>query len=137
MTQNIEANVKSTPKKLVVVEKELVVYRISSRGDGRSMWYDRDANFDPLEKIFEDIPMPEDMRKKLGNGDWLSSVDDPELFKLWFPNLGKTFEKMNFVAQKLTVQEWARFPNEIVFNRESAVLEEEGYSLESLMKVEE
>lgn len=131
----MDKNLVNEPGKLIVEKQNLIVYRISRRGDGRSMWYDRDGSFDPLEEVFANTPMPEDARKNLINGDWLSSVDDLELLKLWFPNLGKTFEKLNFVAQKFTVKEWVKFPNEIVFNRETALLEDEGYSLVKLLQV--
>lgn len=121
---------------LVIVQDPKTVYRISQKKDGRSMWYDRDAIFDPIEEVFAEIPMERDSRQSL-KGDWLSSVDDLSLFKLWFPNMGGMLKGLNFELQSFCVKEWVQFPNEIIFNRETAVLDEVRTEvLESLLYVD-
>lgn len=121
--------------KLVIVQDPKIVHRISQKNDGRSMWYDRDAVFDPVEEVFAEIPMERDSRQSL-EGDWLSSVDDLSLLRLWFPNMGGLLKGMNFELQSFYVKEWVQFPNEIVFNRETAVLEEVSTDvLESLLYI--
>lgn len=123
---------------LEVHRRPLTVYRISMARDGRSMWYDRDATFDPIEETFAAIPMPPDARKFLAEqhgGEWLSSVDDPSLLKLWFPNQGGLFKALGFVAQEFHVTEYATLPNEVVFNRETAKVEDTDFDLTALLSV--
>lgn len=121
---------------LEVHRQPLTVYRISMAKDGRSMWYDRDGSFDPVEQAFADIPMPPDARRMLADlhgGEWLSSVSDIDLFKVWFPNKGQIFTKMGFIAQEFQVQEYATLPNEVVFNRDTAVMQPMSLDLISIL----
>ena len=121
---------------LEVHRKPLTVYRLSMRLDGRSMWYDRAARFDPVDQVFADIPMPLDARQALHRergGEWLSSTENLSLLRLWFPNMGGVLKKMGFVAHEVQVQEYAHLPNEVVFNRDTAVMQELDIDLERLL----
>lgn len=99
------------------------VHRIAIPGDGRSMWYDREGRFSPVNETLESFPMPWDEQREVldREGIWLSSVDDPGLLETWFPDgLLDDLRKMGFVERKFEVQHWVELPNEIVFRLDTA-----------------
>ena len=99
------------------------VHRIALPGDGRSMWYDREGRFSPVAEALESFPMPWDEQREVldREGIWLSSVSDPGLLELWFPDgLLEDLRKMGFVERKFEVQHWVELPNEIVFRLDTA-----------------
>ena len=121
---------------LEIHRSPLTVYRLSKQGDGRSMWYDRSAQFSPLDQVFADIPMPVDDRTLLHptlGGEWLSSTENLTLLKVWFPDMGGLLKKLGFSAYKVQAHEYARLPAEVVFNRDSAVVEALDIDLERLL----
>ena len=79
------------------------VHRVALPGDGRSMWYDREGKFSPINETLESFPMPWDEQREVldREGIWLSSVDDPTLLETWFPEgLLDDLKKMGFVERK-------------------------------------
>lgn len=100
-----------------------VVYRVAMPSRGRSMWYDLEGNFSPINDTLEKMPMPyEHERHMLGDkGTWLSSVDDASLLETWFPDgLLDELKRIGFVLHTYEIQEWVEYPNEYVFNIETA-----------------
>lgn len=100
-----------------------LVHRIALPGDGRSMWYDREGNFSPINKTLEMMPMPYDGERQAlqENGTWLSSTEDVSLLDVWFPDgLLEELKQLGFVHRTFEVQHWIEKPNEIVFNIETA-----------------
>lgn len=98
------------------------VHRISLPDSGRSMWYDLDKRFSPLNETLARIPMPWESDRAQLEGTWLSSVDDPALLDLWFPEeLMNELKAMGFVQYKYLVKHWVELPNEIVFDIDTAI----------------
>ena len=99
------------------------IYRISMPNNGRSMWYDRNGVFAPITPEVAVVPMEIDpFRIDLNTrGDWLSAVSDPSLLKVWFPDTLELLLKMGFVQQTFVVRHWHELPNEIVFDRNTAI----------------
>lgn len=100
-----------------------VVHRIALPSGGRSMWYDMEGNFSPINKTLEMMPMPfETDRHQLGeSGVWLSSVEDINLLETWFPDgLLDELKRIGFVLHKYEIRQWVEKPNELVFNIETA-----------------
>lgn len=97
------------------------IYRISLPNDGRSIWYDREGFFAPLTPEVAAVPMENDPFRVHLAGDWLSAVSDPELLKLWFPDTLQQLLDLGFVQQSFIAKHWHELPNEIVFDRTTAV----------------
>lgn len=84
------------------------------------MWYDRSGLLAPVTQEIASVPMDTDpFRLNLGE-TWLSSVEDPNLLKLWFPDTLSTLLSMGFVQRVFLAKHWHDLPNETVFDLTTA-----------------
>lgn len=112
-----------------ITEHGIYVWRMSAPGDGRSMWYDREGRFNPIDPAVEVLSMPIDLMRVVLNksATWLSSVESPDLLDVWFPaGLQQRLRVAGFVTHKFFVRHYFRLPNEIVFKAETATEVDDG-----------